>query len=177
MRTHDHGGFHDRKRRPSSRPKGPSLCQRRGLGEARFGVTSTVAGRLIFMYRKIMKRSISRTEKRGRGRPRTNPTSVHLSLAPDLLARIDQFLAAQMDTPSRPEVIRRLIELALGDLEPAKQLNPRARSRALDLASKQIDKLIDPATPDEERQVRKRRLLKGPREFRDIRDNIRKPKS
>jgi metal-responsive CopG/Arc/MetJ family transcriptional regulator len=123
-----------------------------------------------------MARSISRTEKRRRGRPRTNPTSVHLSLAPDLLARIDQFLAAQKDTPSRPETIRRLIELALGDLEPAKQLNPRAKSKAVELAANQIDKLIDPSATDEERQRRKRRLLKGPGEFRDLRGDLPKPK-
>lgn len=123
-----------------------------------------------------MARSISRTEKRRRGRPRTNPTSVHLSLAPDLLARIDQFLAAQKDTPSRPEAIRRLIELALGDLEPAKQLNPRAKSKAVELAANQIDKLIDPSATDEERQRRKRRLLKGPGEFRDLRGDLPKPK-
>jgi hypothetical protein len=128
------------------------------------------------MYRKMMVRSISRTEKRRRGRPRTNPTSVHLSLAPDLLARIDQFLAAQKDTPSRPEAIWRLIELALGDLEPAKQLNPRAKSKAVELAANQIDKLIDPSATDEERQRRKRRLLKGPGEFRDLRGDLPKPK-
>jgi hypothetical protein len=37
---------------------------------------------------------------------------------------------------------------------------------------------IGPFAPAEERQQRKRRLLKGPKEFRDLRDEIRsKPKS
>jgi hypothetical protein len=37
------------------------------------------------------------------------------------------------------------------------------------MAAQEIDRLIDPLAPDEERQRRKRRLLKGPKEFRDIR--------
>jgi hypothetical protein len=40
------------------------------------------------------------------------------------------------------------------------------------LAGKQIDKLSDPSATDEERQQRKRRLLKGPGEFREMRGNI-----
>jgi hypothetical protein len=49
---------------------------------------------------------------------------------------------------------------------------PSAKMRAAkasDMAAKEIDRLIDPSAPDEERQRRKRRLLKGPREFRDLR--------
>jgi hypothetical protein len=40
-------------------------------------------------------------------------------------------------------------------------------AKASEMAAQEIDRLIDP--PDEERQRRKRRLLKGPKEFRDIR--------
>ena len=42
-------------------------------------------------------------------------------------------------------------------------------SKASELAAQEIDRLIDPSAPDEERQRRKRRLLKGPKEFRDLR--------
>jgi len=38
------------------------------------------------------------------------------------------------------------------------------------MASQQIDKLGDLSATVEERQSRKRRLLKGPKEFRDIRE-------
>jgi hypothetical protein len=94
-----------------------------------------------------MAKSISRTEKRGRGRPRINPTSIHLSLAPDLLARVDKFLSGQKDNPSRPEAVRRLVELGLEGMQPM-------------------------------RQKRKRRLLKRPKELREIRDhNFSKSKS
>jgi hypothetical protein len=54
--------------------------------------------------------------------------------------------------------------------------SPTAASKASDLAAQQIDKLVDPSIPAEERQMRKRRLLKGPKEFRDIRDDLPKPK-
>jgi ribosomal protein S27E len=47
---------------------------------------------------------------------------------------------------------------------------PRKRAaRAQEMAAQEIDRLIDPSAPDEERQRRKRRLLKGPKEFRDVR--------
>jgi len=66
-----------------------------------------------------------------------------------------------------------LVELALEGRPPTKQRNPEARLQAHDLASNQIDRLGDPSATDEERQQRKRRLLKGPKEFREIRDSIR----
>ena len=40
-----------------------------------------------------------------------------------------------------------------------------------------IDKLSDPSATAEEQQQRKRRLLKGPKEFRDIRGDFPKPKT
>jgi len=44
-------------------------------------------------------------------------------------------------------------------------------AKARKMASQEIDRLSDPSATDEERQRRKRRLLKGPKEFRDIRGN------
>jgi hypothetical protein len=69
---------------------------------------------LLFLYRLFMAKSISRTEKRSRGRPATNPTSIHLTLAPAPLADVDQWIAKQKEPDlSRPEAIRRLVELGL----------------------------------------------------------------
>jgi hypothetical protein len=42
---------------------------------------------------------------------------------------------------------------------------------ASEMAGKEIDRLGDALPTDEERQRRKRRLIKGPKEFRDIRRN------
>ena len=46
-------------------------------------------------------------------------------------------------------------------------------AKASEMAAQEIDRLIDPSAPDEERQRRKRRLLKGPEEFCDVRDGNR----
>jgi DNA-binding XRE family transcriptional regulator len=56
--------------------------------------------------------------------------------------------------------------------------NPKGRAKAADMAGEQIDKLANPAMPEEERHARKGRLIKGPKEFRDMRrDRAAKPKS
>jgi hypothetical protein len=47
----------------------------------------------------------------------------------------------------------------------------RQRSRCAPMAGEEIDRLGDPLATDEERQLRKRRLIEGPQEFRDIRSN------
>jgi thiol-disulfide isomerase/thioredoxin len=44
-----------------------------------------------------------------------------------------------------------------------------AKARAM--AGREIDRLSDPSATEEERHRRKRRLLKGPKEFRDVRGN------
>jgi hypothetical protein len=89
------------------------------------------------------------------------------------LGGLDRWIAHQDDQLTRPEAIRRLVDLALAGTQPTKARSPKASSKALDLAGKEIDKLIDPSAPVEERQQRKRRLLKGLKEFRDIRRDIR----
>jgi hypothetical protein len=48
-------------------------------------------------------------------------------------------------------------------------VRPKRAAKAQEMAAQEIDRLIDPSAPDEERQRRKRRLLKGPKEFRDVR--------
>ncbi len=47
---------------------------------------------------------------------------------------------------------------------------PNVTARATKLAVEQVERLIDPALSPEERERSKRRLIKGPGEFRDIRD-------
>ena len=61
-----------------------------------------------------MKSIVDIRKKRGRGRPRTGiGEPVGLRLYPELEKRIDVWVSKQPDKPSRPEAIRRLIELAL----------------------------------------------------------------
>ena len=54
---------------------------------------------------------------------------------------------------------------------PARQFGKDAKRKAAKMAGREIDRLGDQAATREERARRKRRLIKGPREFRDIRKN------
>ena len=51
------------------------------------------------------------------------------------------------------------------------ELGPNEAAKASEMAGQAIDRLGDPLATDEERQRRKRRLIKGPQEFREIRIN------
>ena len=55
-------------------------------------------------------------------------------------------------------------------IDQAIELRPKA-AKASEMAGEAIDRLGDPLANDEERELRKRRLIKGPQEFRDIRCN------
>ena len=66
------------------------------------------------------------------------------------------------------------LELAkqwLSDAESIDQDIELRRAKASEMAGEEIDRLGDPLATDEERQLRKQRLIKGPPEFRDIRSN------
>jgi len=118
-----------------------------------------------------MKQSLSAKQKK-RGRPATRATPmVGLRLPEEFTARVDAW-AADHGGVTRSEAIRQLVEQALART-PTKGRSQEASSKALELASKQIDKLLDPSASDEERRQRKRRLLKGPKEFREMRDQVR----
>jgi hypothetical protein len=57
-----------------------------------------------------------------------------------------------------------------------KRTSPKSAAKAAELAGKEIDRMTDQSASVEERAIRKRRLLKGPKEFREIReDHPRKP--
>ena len=71
------------------------------------------------------------------------------------------------------QAIRRLVQIALKAETPAKPSGkPGRRTRAAELATKTIEKIIDPSAPAEERAQRRRRLTKGPPEFREDRVDL-----
>jgi hypothetical protein len=125
-----------------------------------------------------MKRSKAKTAKKTANKPakkgarpatgRAQATAVRTS--PELRATIDGWASRQPDRPARSEAIRRLVELGLGS-QLKESRNTKAAAKASDMAGQQIDRLFDPSASDAERQERKRRLLKGPKEFRDLRAN------
>jgi Arc/MetJ-type ribon-helix-helix transcriptional regulator len=117
------------------------------------------------------------SKKRKPGRPATGQIPARsIRLPEELSARIDSWAVKQADKPSRSEAIRRLVELGLAKAKPLAnattvgRLGNKAVSKSSELAGKTIDRLIDQSAPLEEQEKRKRRLLKGPAEFRDMRD-------
>jgi len=124
-----------------------------------------------------MGKAISSTRK-SRGRPPTGAESVHLRILPDQSASIDAWIAKQKEPElTRPEAIRRLVELGLKVKRPARSIGkPGGRLRAQELATKAIEKIIDASAPPEERAQRRRRLTKGPLEFREDRVDLPKAK-
>jgi hypothetical protein len=75
------------------------------------------------------------------------------------------------------KAIRRLVELGLKAKAPARPVSkPGRRLRAQELATKAIEKIIDLSAPPEERAQRRRRLTKGPTEFREARVDLPKVK-
>jgi hypothetical protein len=84
------------------------------------------------------------------------------------LAALDAWVEKQKDPDlTRAEAIRRLVELGL-TVKTRSVPSERQRAALADLAAKAIDSLTIEA-PDNEKASRKRRLLKGPEEFREVR--------
>jgi hypothetical protein len=120
--------------------------------------------------------------KKRRGRPATGKDPLTaLRLPPELTKAIEAWAADQEDGPNRSESIRRLVEIGLGRAFPSERpatAKTRAANadRAKELAEKTIERLADPGTPSEEKVVRRRRLVKGPSEFREDRVDQPRPK-
>jgi hypothetical protein len=124
----------------------------------------------------VVKKSIS-VNKKSRGQPKKKsgvyPVSA-VRLAPELGTPVDQWASSQSDKPTRPEAIRRLVELGL-TVKPKSVPTERQRAALADLASKAIDSLTSGEPDSDEKASRKRRLIKGPEEFREVR--VDRPKS
>jgi hypothetical protein len=112
------------------------------------------------------------------GRPATGRDPVTaIRLSKEFRTAVDTWVAKQADKPGRSEAIRRLVELGLRVKAPAKPVNkPGRRLRAQELAAKTIENMIDPSTTPDERDRRRRRLTKGPPEFREDRGDLPKAK-
>ena len=114
-------------------------------------------------------------KKRGRPAKGQDPvTSIRLSL--DMRKKVDAWAAGQTDKPGRSETILRLVALGLEALPPTPKRSKKAAAKASELAGAAIDWLIDKSASPEEQAKRKRRLVKGPSEFREMRDDLPKPK-
>jgi hypothetical protein len=64
----------------------------------------------------------------------------------------------------------------LASTTASRRVSKGGRRKAAEMAEQEIDRLSDQTATNEERARRKRRLLKGPREFRDLRPDLAKIK-
>src|SRR5258707_11507509 len=88
---------------------------------------------------------------------------------PSELAAIDAWIAASTDTTiTRAHAVRRLVALGLS-VQQSRAPGRGQRERAASLANTQVDRMADPAASVDDQATRKRRLLKGPSTFRDVR--------
>jgi hypothetical protein len=96
------------------------------------------------------------------------------------LRAVDNWRLLQQVPPARAAAVRRLAEIGLESEQARTARRPvgkHATSKASQMAGHELERLIDQSVAPEERARRQRRLLKGPREFRELRDDLPKPKT
>jgi hypothetical protein len=94
---------------------------------------------------------------------------IAITLDASFLKKVDGWRRKQQHRPSLALAVRRLAEngLAASVISPRKE---RSRRKAAEMAAHEIERrLADQTANHEERARRKRQLIQGPREFRDIR--------
>jgi hypothetical protein len=100
-----------------------------------------------------------------------------MRLSDEFIAKVDAWAATQVGEPGRSEAIRRLVEIGLKSETPSKPIvRPGRRSRAQELAKDAINHMADPGASPGEHAERRRRLTKGPPEFREVRVDLPKAK-
>jgi hypothetical protein len=116
-----------------------------------------------------MAKSISvKRKKPGRPATGTNPL-MGFRASPEMRASVVRWAENQADMPTLSEAIRRLVELGLTAKADGRQSSAGQKLRARELAGKTIDRMTDTTADPDDQASRKRRLLKGPEEFRDVR--------
>jgi hypothetical protein len=113
----------------------------------------------------VVKRKPGRPPQIGAG------TFVGMRLPGSLVESIDGW-AKRNKINGRSDAMRRLLELALAGAPAASRLSKSGKRKAAEMAGRQIDLLGDQTATGKERAQRKRRLIKGPREFRDVRGDL-----
>jgi hypothetical protein len=119
-----------------------------------------------------MAKSIKKVGPKKRGRPATGKDPMmSLRMPKELTAAVEGWAVRQPDRPARSEAFRRLVEIGLATSAQTVPRSPKARAKAAALAGEEIDRMTDPSASVEEHASRKRRLVKGPKEFRHFREN------
>jgi hypothetical protein len=93
-----------------------------------------------------------------------------VKLADELTARVDDWALA--NATNRSDAVRRLIELGLRSETKARRTSQQDAVALEHRTAQQLDLMIDPDTPQEERDRRIHRLTDGPPEFVDLRIDL-----
>ena len=88
---------------------------------------------------------------------------------PALRASVVRWAETQPDNPSLPEAVLRLVEMGLTVRSRSRRRQSAKGDKAVEIASKQLDRLADETATPEERASRKGLLLRGPEEFQSSR--------
>jgi hypothetical protein len=141
---------------------------------------SLTFSQLASVLTRFLKRQTVITKKRRGPAPTGKGTPVGVRLQPDRLSAVDAWIARQAAPMTRPEAIRAMLDAVLVIVSNRPGEKPKARTqaaRASEMAAQTIERKLDPAVPVEERAQRRRRLTKGPPEFREDRVDLPKAKS
>jgi Arc/MetJ-type ribon-helix-helix transcriptional regulator len=116
-------------------------------------------------------------QKKPRGARAAAGALIGVRLPRELIRAVDAW-ATREGAASRSEAIRRLIarSLTAAAEKPRSGQRHKGASKARQMANRALDLLSDRSLPEEELKSRKRRLTKGPIEFRELRDEFQKPK-
>ena len=87
-------------------------------------------------------------------------------LTDELRKSVATWAGTQRDKPDDAEAIRRLIVAGLKAERSKRPLSEESAAKASKLAGETLDRLGDKTASPDEQDRRKRRLLKGPKEFR-----------
>jgi hypothetical protein len=113
-----------------------------------------------------------KSDRKGKGelRPAGEGEVIGVRIQLSQMSVLDSWIADQPDQPSRPEAIQRLVVLALASTAEQHPTSEATARKAAQLAAREIEGLVDKSQPVTEQRRRKRRLIRGPKEFRNIRD-------
>ena len=113
--------------------------------------------------------------RRGRPSGRIQDRPFQMRVTDEFIASLDDWRRKQANQPSRAEAIRSLVESGLNHLShsPSGRLSHASRAQASAMAGEVVDRLTDASAPLAEQAKRKRKLIHGPREFREMRQDQR----
>jgi hypothetical protein len=109
--------------------------------------------------------------------PQRRPIKKQVRFDHTVIQAIEDWRARQKPVPSASDAIHRLIEMGLASAPPTPRRGKKTAVKASELAGEMVDWLSDSSAPAEEQAKRKRRLIKGPSEFREMRNDLQNRKT